>query len=131
MAKNAEDKQKWLDAILREREQRESKWHFSKRPFLLCSLWGRWRQTRILLFCNRAFARKSAYESDSVFPLLACFTVFVCIAFCSQSQAESLAFLDLQDSVFFFLLVIFHAAFFTFIPRIDVNRKYTGGVNVT
>lgn len=32
---------------------------------------------------------------------------------------------------FFFLLVIFHAAFFTFIPRIDVNRKYTGGVNVT
>lgn len=25
MAKNAEDKQKWLDAILREREQRESK----------------------------------------------------------------------------------------------------------
>lgn len=26
MAKNAEDKQKWLDAILKEREQRESEW---------------------------------------------------------------------------------------------------------
>lgn len=26
MAKNAEDKQKWLDAILKEREQRESKY---------------------------------------------------------------------------------------------------------
>lgn len=28
MAKNAEDKQKWLDAILKEREQRESESHF-------------------------------------------------------------------------------------------------------
>lgn len=26
MAKTAEDKQKWLDAIIKEREQRESKW---------------------------------------------------------------------------------------------------------
>lgn len=50
MAKNAEDKQKWLDAILREREQRESEllffclfvflkplqWHF-------WVFWGDWR----------------------------------------------------------------------------------------
>lgn len=26
MAKTAEEKQKWLDAIIREREQRESEW---------------------------------------------------------------------------------------------------------
>lgn len=31
MAKTAEEKQKWLDAIIREREQRESEW---LRPFL-------------------------------------------------------------------------------------------------
>lgn len=29
MAKNAEDKQKWLDAILKEREQRESEYIYS------------------------------------------------------------------------------------------------------
>ena len=34
MAKNAEDKQKWLDAILREREQRESKYHLFLKAIL-------------------------------------------------------------------------------------------------
>lgn len=40
MAKNAEDKQKWLDAILREREQRESKWHFLKAIFMALLVYG-------------------------------------------------------------------------------------------
>ena len=33
MAKNGEDKQKWLDAILREREQRESESNFIKQLY--------------------------------------------------------------------------------------------------
>lgn len=32
MAKTAEEKQKWLDAIIREREQRESEWALSCPP---------------------------------------------------------------------------------------------------
>lgn len=34
MAKNAEDKQKWLDAILKEREQRESESHSRPKEML-------------------------------------------------------------------------------------------------
>lgn len=38
MAKNAEDKQKWLDAILREREQRESEMLVLNSFFFLTAL---------------------------------------------------------------------------------------------
>ena len=43
MAKNAEDKQKWLDAILKEREQRESEWRSAWKSFksFKC-IWSFW-----------------------------------------------------------------------------------------
>lgn len=48
MAKTAEDKQKWLDAIIKEREQRESKWikYFLMHRMNLCKkekLIGMWK----------------------------------------------------------------------------------------